>query len=215
MKYVCIATTTTGPSPHKNDILEVTAIVEDTKNQVGVEHCPRLRFWIDKDYYKGHPATLAAQSEVFKKICKFRSKNSKFLITPDEVTINFTKFLQPHFSTHAKFEIPIPVAGFQFATHTRLFLEKFPNFKNIPFNLNVIELSNFFMDWNDSRPPSFGDCVKRSKIQSTAETNLFNSRLMAQDIIKMLRTRYSNKIVSTHSIGQSLVRAATQAFSAK
>lgn len=189
MKYVSISVITTGPSPIKNDILEFSAIVEDTKHQLSFDDTPKMRLWVDKEFYRGHPAALSAQKPIFDKICELRAKSSKRLIVPDEVTMHFTKFLQPHFSEGAKFKKPINVAGVQFGTNAQRFLNKFPNFINIPIHPNILELGNFFINWEqDKRPPSFLECKKQCGLPETSELDTLH---LAWDVILMLRNKYN------------------------
>ncbi len=83
MKYTSIAIITSGDSPLKNDVLEIGAIVEDTKNKLSFESLPKMRFWINKEYYRGRPDYLVTHKPTLELISELRNKYSQNLISPE------------------------------------------------------------------------------------------------------------------------------------
>lgn len=189
MKFVSISILTTGLDPIKNDILEISAIVENTKNPKPLDKLPVFRIWIDKEFYRGNPYALAANASVLEQIGKLRIKNSKRLVAPDEVWGKLVDFLRPDFSTNNKFEHKIPIAGKSYATFDRLFLRRLKNFVNIPFCDRVIEPTNLFIDWGkDSLPPTLNQCLNRVGIQPDTGKG---SLSVAWNTIQLLRSTYA------------------------
>jgi hypothetical protein len=188
MKYCSIAVATTGLNPRSNDVLEFSAIIEDTHHLKLLENCPKIQRWIDKEFYRGNPQALASSSHIFTKICELREKKSKRLIISDDLSIHFANLLRPHFTEGSIFKRPITIAGKNFATFDNLFLSRLKNFKNIPLNPRILDPSNFFIDWeNDNEPPTFVECKRRCGINPDLPAD---TMALAWNIIEILRTKY-------------------------
>ncbi len=54
MKYVSISIATAGINPRQNDILELSAIIENSKTHLSFKDCPKIQLWIDKENYYIH-----------------------------------------------------------------------------------------------------------------------------------------------------------------
>jgi len=188
MRYCSLEIITTGLDPLKNDILEIGMIIEDTIMKLPYEKIPKLRFWIDREHYRGNPYALVSNQEVFKQICKLRDENSKRLIQPDDVFTKIGSFLKPYFAVNNIFAPnSIVIAGRNFGSLTRLFLSRLKSFEGIPFSPRVLDPSVICMDWeNDSIPPSLTVCKERLGIRNTKQDTLS----FAWDIIEVLRSKY-------------------------
>jgi hypothetical protein len=203
MRYVCISTLTTGLDYIKNDILEFAAIIENTETLPTLEELPKIRFWIDKEFYRGSPHALANNNKILQKICELRGKESKRLITPDNVFTKFMNFLRPCFAEDGKFTRPIPVAGRNYATFDRLFLNRLKNWQNIPLDHRIIDPGNFFVRWDkDLTLPTLTECRRRSGLQPQTPTDTMS---IAWSVIEVLRTLYSKNVkkeeIASNSFG--------------
>jgi len=188
MKFVSIDTETTGLDPVKNDILEVGLIVEDTLKKLPYDECPKLRFWIDKEYYRGNPYALVMNAHILQKICDLRRENSKRLVQPDDAFNRIANFLRPHFANGSTFDRPIVVAGKNFQGFDRPFLCRLKGFENIPFSHRVIDAGSIFIDWaKDEVPPGLAECKSRTGIEGPIK---HDSLADAWDVIQVLRSQY-------------------------
>lgn len=94
----------------------------------------------------------------------------------------------PVFGSNTK-PIHINVAGKNFATFDKLFLEKLPWFKKlIKIRQRVIDPAILFCDWkNDDALPNLQKCKDRGKIGGVVTHNALED---AWDVIELLRTKY-------------------------
>lgn len=94
----------------------------------------------------------------------------------------------PVFGSNTK-PIHINVAGKNFATFDKLFLEKLPWFKKlIKIRQRVIDPAILFCDWvNDNSLPNLQQCKNRSNIEGVVTHDALED---AWDVIQLLRTKY-------------------------
>jgi DNA polymerase III epsilon subunit-like protein len=85
--------------------------------------------------------------------------------------------------------IKITVAGKNFATFDKLFLERLPWWqKLIRIRQRVLDPGILFMDWkNDETVPSLNQCKERAGIEGVVTHNALED---AWDVIELLRKRY-------------------------
>lgn len=189
MKYLSICVETTGADPIKCDVLECGMIVEDTKNPLSYEELPKLRFWIDKEFYRGSPFSLVAQADILKKICSLRQENSKRLIKPDDACDKILTFLKPHFAEGLNFKAPVVTAGFNFTSLGRRFLSKLKGFGSLPFAPNSLEVTSQFVNWDDDGLiPSFSKCKQLAGLPPAVSHDTLDS---SWGVIQILRTKYN------------------------
>jgi len=188
MKYVSVDIETTGLDAVKNDILEVGLIIEDTATKAPYDDCPKLRFWIDKEFYRGNPYALAMNAPILQKICDLRRENSKRLVQPDDAFTRIANFLRPHFANGQIFDKQIVVAGKNYQGFDRAFLSRLKGFENIPFSHRVIDPGSIFINWQkDEVPPGLIDCKKRVGIEGAIKHDTLAD---AWDVIMVLRSQY-------------------------
>lgn len=88
-------------------------------------------------------------------------------------------------------KVYITVAGKNFATFDKMFLERLPRWKQV-FNIRqrIIDPSILFTDWeSDDSLPSLLQCKQRAGIKGEVTHNAVED---AMDVIKILRTQYIN-----------------------
>jgi hypothetical protein len=83
----------------------------------------------------------------------------------------------------------ITVAGKNFATFDKHFLEKLPRWKQvIRIKQRILDPAILYVDWkNDSSLPSLGECKQRAKIDGIVTHNALED---AWDVIELLRKKY-------------------------
>lgn len=83
----------------------------------------------------------------------------------------------------------ITVAGKNFSTFDKRFLERIPRWKQaIKFRQRVIDPAVLFVDWkNDSSLPGLEDCKKRASVEGAVTHNALED---AWDVIQVLRKTY-------------------------
>jgi hypothetical protein len=83
----------------------------------------------------------------------------------------------------------ITVAGKNFATFDKLFLEKLPRWKQvIRIKQRILDPAILYVDWkNDLSLPSLGECKERGGIEGVVTHNALED---AWDVIELLRKKY-------------------------
>lgn len=131
------------------------------------------------------------ESDVAQKFYTFLFKNG--LVNHDEKNLtDYVKFVNnewvPIFNNKTK-PITINVAGKNFATFDKLFLEKLPWWKKIiRTRQRVIDPAVLFCKWTtDEKLPSLDECKQRAEIDGYVSHNALDD---AWDVIQLLRKFY-------------------------
>lgn len=129
------------------------------------------------------------EDDVVQELFKFLFKHNvldKSLYT-DENT-EFIEGLTYHVMNRAE-PSHITVAGKNFATFDKLFLEKLPRWKQVfKIRQRIIDPTILFTDWqNDESLPNLTTCKERAK---TGGAVVHDSLLDAWDVIELMRTQY-------------------------
>lgn len=188
MKYLSLSIITTGVVPAQNDILEIGCIVEDTHNKLPYDEIPKLRFWVDKEFYRGNPLFLVKHNDILEKIVELREARSARLVLPDRVFGKLSPFIRSHFSVD--FTVPpITLVTRNYAGKVLPFLRRLKDFDTVSFHNEVIDPSQFYINFNkDSRPLTVSECIERnSHLKFNEGTNTLRE---AWENIILLRERY-------------------------
>ena len=206
MKYLSIDIETTGLDPETCQILSFGAIVEDTEKKLEYGEIPKFYKVFKHDYIQGEPFALNLNKRLVEVIKEGESEN---LIKPWEFIDCFWDFLgenemlsQNPFAGHVKNTckavIPVrgmhskeklKVAGKNFATFDKSFIEKIPNFKDVfSFHQRILDPASMFVDFKkDEWLPNLNTCMKRSEVKGAVSHNALYD---AWDVIQVLRTKY-------------------------
>lgn len=198
MKFVLIDLETTGIDEEKNQILELGAVIEDTNKKLPLHKLPMLRCIIKHDIYAGGAFAINMNKRIFEILSKaegirdeeqraaFESENR--IMTIDEAVMSFVQFIRMYYFENGVKE-PINIAGKNFPSFDKLFLDKVPAWKkNVKFERRFIDPAILFVDWkNDKRLPSLDDCLKRAGIDREVQHDAVQDCI---DVLLCLRTRY-------------------------
>lgn len=183
MKYVSLDIETTGLNPDTDDILEIGAIIEDTKLKLPRIQCPSFHVYIDRERLSGDIFALSLNANILKKILELRKSEDRSLVKPDDVIIQFVEFLKDSGIEKVTF------AGKNFMGFDLQFLKKLPHFYLVKFNYRSLDPAILFTDFlNDNCPPDLSLCKKRANLQSNIVTH--EALDDAWDVIELLRTQY-------------------------
>lgn len=206
MKYISIDIETSGLDPINNQILSIGAILEDTENLLPFDEIPKYHVAILEETIVGSPFALHMNRELIGHISSYIStddldeKNDLIQMTgmqflsPDRVVKSLYDFVfeSGYFPLSKQYEpIKITVAGKNFGTLDKLFLEELPDW-DVYFKIRqrLIDPSILFVDWKtDKTMPSLFECKKRAGISGNVTHNALED---AWDVIQILRTTYKN-----------------------
>jgi oligoribonuclease (3'-5' exoribonuclease) len=158
-RYLSMDIETTGLSPETCDIIEIGAVVDDLSKNFDVDKLPRFHCYIQKLNYKGEPYTFSLHSEIFKRIHNLTPPYN--YVTERNVVGFLSKFIFEHFGYNT-----VTVAGKNFSSFDRKFLEKLPEFNTIKLHYRVIDPSILFFDPKiDKELPATKLCMERAGIK--------------------------------------------------
>jgi hypothetical protein len=215
MKFVSVDIETSGLDPIKHKVLSIGAIIEDTEKKLPFEECPKFNAIILQNEITGSPRALTMNKEIISIIGdyiegddetrqNFQTHSDYTFYEKENVIKEFYLWLCKNgLSQHARYElgrgdiridgttkpITINVAGKNFATFDKLFLQELPWWqKLIKTRQRVLDPAILCVDWkNDNSLPSLITCKERTGINGVVTHNALED---AWDVIQILRKFY-------------------------
>jgi len=187
VKYFSIDIETTGLDPEKDQILQIGMVFEDTElvkhgEVCGYEELPSLEILVKHERITGHPKALAMNAGIIQQIADGRSD---LVMRTGHVPHHISNFVAECLGNKVKCPNTINVAGKNFNSFDRLFLEKLPTFNNyIRMRHRVIDPATLCMDWSGDRLPDLQSCLKSQSINATVAHTAVSD---AMDVIRVLR----------------------------
>lgn len=181
MRYISLDLETTCLTPSPEHILQVSMIVEDTKEKhIPVESLPNLTFFIKHDEIKGSAYALSMNGWILDFISG-RANNCPYPIySLEEATEEMNEFIGMNFGNRKAIAAGKNVAGFD--------LPFLPKEVRSKFIHRVIDPGSMFIDFSkDLTPPDYKECMARAGVSGDVSHDAYED---AKDIIKILRTKY-------------------------
>lgn len=198
MIYVSIDIETTGLDRENDQVLEVGAVIEDTEKQLYFEEVPKFNAIINHKRLSGSPYALNLNArivEILKNIPrngdeKFEYIRKHNIINPEDLGLALFTFLTSNGiveTTHG--DVEIIVAGKNFDTFDKPFLENIPNFTDyIKLGHRCIDPAVLYLDFiRDTKIPSLDECKRRGGINGEVTHLALDD---AWDVVKVLREKY-------------------------
>ena len=187
MKYLSLDLETTGVTEKSpENILQISAIVEDTSEVLPLEKLPHFTAFIKQDKISGEPYALAMNSWIMD-IISGRTKNTTDhkVYNSEEVWNEFALFLEKHFPQDSFGKSKkIVVAGKNVAMFDLNFM---PQFFLDRVSHRVIDPGMTFVDWTKDKLPSLGQIKESLGMGDEVAHDAYEDAL---DVIKVLRTQY-------------------------
>lgn len=188
MKYVVFHLRTCGLNAELHSIIEVAAIVEDTKKELPYRDIPKFQTLVFNEIYHGDPKALYINAKVFEQISKLSNKNiHENILTIDMLALNIYTWLTKHIDTYVddsnymndfdsfgkgynnegvtqsdkKPKLLINAGGKNFGVFQHRFLKTIPNFNDyISINHRFLEPSILFFQREHESLPNTEECKK-------------------------------------------------------
>jgi oligoribonuclease len=202
MRYVSIDIETTGLNPENCQILQIGAIIEDTKNPLPYEEIPKFKCFVEHPEYSGQPTAISMNSWIFDILSgldgSFRENRTDYRkqhnIIPVGLVARAVRLwlidngIMPEDTSSP---VKITVAGKNFASFDKRFLEQLPGWGPlIQVRQRIIDPSVLLIDWEkDEVPPSLNSCIKRLEIDGEVSHDALED---AFDVIRVLRGSTKN-----------------------
>ncbi len=181
MKYLSLDLETTGLSPTLDQILMLSAVVEDSAVETPVEELPHYTCFVKHARYTGNAFALHLNSWILQ-ILSGTNLTPHPVLSIEETKMGFARFLDEQFGSNR-----IVVAGKNVAGFDIPFLKE-SGFSSVhSFLHRVVDPGSVMIDWSKNAPPSLGDIKAKVLGDGTVAHDAYQDAL---DVIRVLRTTY-------------------------
>lgn len=197
MKYVSIDIETTGLSPEKCQILQIGAIIEDTKNPLPYEELPKFNCIVEHDEYSGQPTALKMNSWIFEILSGLEGKTKddrlEYRKAHNIIPVGMVaKSLQMWLINNGLIPdyinepVKITAAGKNFASFDKQFLQRLPNWgSSVQIRQRIIDPAVMVVDWSlDETLPNLNACLSRLDLPGEVSHDALAD---AWDVIRVMR----------------------------
>ncbi|HEX8656114.1 MAG TPA: hypothetical protein VF690_01190 [Hymenobacter sp.] len=189
MRYVSLDLETSGPNPHRHQVLELAAVIEDSRHPRPLAELPAFRRVVRHPEYVGTAGALALNARLLVELAE-KTPNPE-LCTSDDLLLQFREFLLAHgFRPNAKDCVAVTMAGKNIASYDLGFLKELPGWATlVRADPAMLDPAAFYLNWHkDSRLPSMSICKARARFDD--HTVAHEALADALDVIRLLRPFY-------------------------
>ncbi|WP_375435906.1 hypothetical protein [uncultured Hymenobacter sp.] len=189
MRYISLDLETSGGRPQRHQILELAAVVEDTKHPLPLPELPAFRRIVRHPEYVGTAGALALNARLLQELAG-KEPNPE-LCTPDELLPQLRDFLLQHnFKTDKNDCISVTMAGKNIASFDLGFLRELPGYGTlVRAEPAMLDPAVFYLNWRkDSRLPTMTICKARAGFTDTSVAH--EALADALDVVQLLRPFY-------------------------
>lgn len=188
MRYVSIDIETTGLNPSIHQILEFSAIIEDTTQDVPINALPSFTRFIYNELVRGDVYALSMNSDILQHISRINmsvSSRKNVVLYPNELGSEFKQFLADNNIHSVGPVVKILVAGKNFATFDKLFLDQCPDFnKHVQFYSRMLDPAILFARKSDRMPPSLDECLSRAGVRHVVNHRAYDDAVAVIQCIR-------------------------------
>ncbi|GAB3300125.1 3'-5' exonuclease family protein [Hymenobacter tenuis] len=189
MRYISLDLETTGGRPLRHQILELAAVIEDTKNLRPLLELPVFRRVVRHPEYVGTAGALALNARLLEELA--RKEDNPELCTPEELVPQLREFLLAHGFRPDKHDcITVTMAGKNIASFDLGFLRELPGYGTlVRAEPAMLDPAAFYLNWRkDSRLPTMQICKARAGFAD--DTVAHEAVADALDVVQLLRPFY-------------------------
>ncbi len=203
MRYVSVDLEMSGPDPLRHQVLELAAVIEDTKRATTtpLTELPAFRRAVRHPEICGTAGALALNVGLLRELADKTKMDAPDICQPDELLPQLREFLLANgFRPNKKDCLSVVMAGKNFATFDLLFLRQLPGWGTlVKAEPAVLDPAAFYLNWHkDSRLPTMLICQARA---GDAEPHVAHEALAdALEVVRLLRPFYEHpayKVVNT------------------
>jgi DNA polymerase III epsilon subunit-like protein len=193
MRYISLDLETSGGKPQHHQILELAAVVEDTKRPKPLADLPVFRRVVRHSEYVGTAGALALNARLLEELA--RKEPNPELCTPDELLPQLREFLiEQGFKPDKHDCVTVTMAGKNIASFDLGFLRELPGYGTlVRAEPAMLDPAAFYLNWKkDSRLPTMSICKARAKFEDN--TVAHEAVADALDVIQLLRPFYEMSV---------------------
>ncbi len=191
MRYVSLDLETSGSDPVRHQVLELAAVVEDTKRPRPLEELPAFRRLLTHAEIGGTPGALVLNARLLAELADPALGPPAERCPPAEVLPQLRAFLLAQgFRPDPKDRVRFVLAGKNVAVFDLLFLQRLPGWGTIiKSEPAVIDPALLYLNWRkDSRLPSLAIAKTRALLPDA--TVAHEALADALDVVRLLRPFY-------------------------
>lgn len=196
MRYISLDLETTGGNPGRHQILELAAVVEDTKKLRPLTDLPYFRRVVRHPEYVGTAGALALNARLLQELaCKELNPE---LCTPAELLPQLREFLLTQGFRPDKHDcVSVTLAGKNVASFDLGFLRELPGYGTlVRADPAMLDPAAFYLNWRkDSRLPTMQTCKARAGFAD--DTVAHEALADALDVVQLLRPFYELPVYKT------------------
>lgn len=189
MRYISLDLETSGGRPDRHQILELAAVVEDTKHLMPLAELPAFRRVVRHPEYTGTAGALALNARLLQELTS-KEPNPE-LCTPEELLPQLREFLvQQGFRPDKHDCISVTMAGKNIASFDLGFLRVLPGYGTlVRAEPAMLDPAAFYLNWRkDTRLPTMSTCKARAGFED--DTVAHEALADALDVVQLLRPFY-------------------------
>ncbi|MBT9393099.1 hypothetical protein KLP40_07980 [Hymenobacter sp. NST-14] len=193
MRYISLDLETTGGNAQRHQILELAAVVEDTKNLRPLPELPAFRRVVRHPELTGTAGALALNAGLLRELAQ-KEPNPE-LCLPDELLPQLREFLLAQgFKPDKKDCVAVTMAGKNIASFDLGFLRALPGYGTlVRAEPAMLDPAVFYLNWRkDTRLPTMQICKARAGFAD--DTVAHQALADALDVIELLRPFYDRPV---------------------
>jgi len=176
LQYVSIDVETTGLNPEKHQILEIGAVWDNMIDSINM--LPKFRCLVKHPTYIGDAFAFVLNHRLILEL----SKNPDYAISSYDVISTFLNWL---LDCGWNKQTKLNIAGKNFGTFDKLFLDKLPYFNDtIKIRHRVIDPAILFWKPGDTELPDIKTCFTRAGLDYSAKHEALQDAI---DVVKLVR----------------------------
>ena len=190
MRYVSLDLETSGTNPRRHQVLELAAVIEDSRHPLPLAELPAFRRVVRHPEYVGTAGALALNARLLAELAQ-KGPNPD-LCTPDELLFQLRGFLLAQgFGPDAKDCVAVTLAGKNVASYDLGFLKELPGYGSlVRAEPAMLDPAAFYLNWRkDSRLPSMSICKARAQFDDHEVAH--EALADALDVVRLLRPFYA------------------------
>ncbi|WP_201977678.1 3'-5' exonuclease [Hymenobacter rubidus] len=188
MRYLSLDLETSGSNPRRHQVLELAAVIEDSRRPLPLAELPSFRRVVRHPEYVGTAGALALNARLLEELA--RKDANPELCTPDELLPQLREFLLAHgFKPDKQDCVAVTMAGKNIAVFDLGFLKELPGYGAlVRAEPAMLDPAAFYLNWHkDSRLPTLSICKARAGLgRDVAHEALAD----ALDVVQLLRPFY-------------------------
>ncbi|RPD46263.1 hypothetical protein DNI29_14775 [Hymenobacter sediminis] len=189
MRYLSLDLETSGGKPQRHQILELAAVVEDTRKLLPLPELPTFRRVVRHPEYVGTAGALALNARLLQELA--RQEPNPELCTPEELLPQLREFLLANgFKTDKHNCVVATMAGKNIASFDLGFLRELPGYGTlVRAEPAMLDPAAFYLNWRkDTRLPTMQTCKARAGFED--DTVAHEALADALDVVQLLRPFY-------------------------